>query len=91
MKGAEILSHTVVIGPLRKVTLMITCDAGSALLEAIDCSVSELVLLAKCELAEVTKFTLVRQKVATYRLKDENKAVRCLGRADDFINCKCLI
>lgn len=81
MKGAEVLSHTLlrwshtfVIGPLRKVTLMITCDAGSALLEAIGCSVSELVLLAsaKCELAEVTKFPVVRHKVATDRLKDEN-------------------
>lgn len=48
-----------------------------------DCSVSELVLLAS---AEATKFPVVRHKVATDRLKDENKAARRLGRADDFIN-----
>lgn len=54
-----------------------------------DCSVSELVLLAsaECERAEATKFPVVRHKVATDRLKDENKAARRLGRADDFINC----
>lgn len=66
---------------------MITCDAGSALLEAT--VASELVLLASAESerAEATKFPVVRHKVATDRLKDENKAARRLGRADDFINC----
>lgn len=54
-----------------------------------DCSVSELVLLASAESerAEASKFPVVRHKVATDRLKDENKAARRLGCADDFINC----
>lgn len=51
----------------------------------------ELLASAECERTEASKFPVVRHKVATDRLKDENKAARRLGRADDFLNCKCLI